>query len=233
MKMLATTFWVLGGGILFASAAQGPSTTPQRAKFRIEIRAATEKSAAAEKKGPTFAVTNLTGKTVTACVFELSYASPGKRSMKTIWDALLDGNPPIEPGATILRPLMVIGGSPLPNKGEVIAGVWDDGETFGQTVLANNILKNRALRASEYDDAAAILQQGLKQNWRTTSISRLLATSQTPARSIPCGPRWQQPSNKVRRRKNSLIPCNSCCRLSDNSPTNFEKRSHTEPCHGW
>ena len=29
----------------------------------------------------------------------------------------------------------------------------------------NNILKTRAMRASEYEDAAAILQQGLDQDW--------------------------------------------------------------------
>jgi hypothetical protein len=77
----------------------------------------------------------------------------------------VQGDPPIEPGRTILRPLTLIIGSSVPNKVEVIAGVWPDGESFGQHVWANNILKNRTLRASEYEDAAAISQQGLDQNW--------------------------------------------------------------------
>jgi hypothetical protein len=158
MKMLATAFCVLVGGILSSSAAEAPSTTPEQPEFKIEIRAT-------GKKGPGFAVTNLTAKTVTACVFELSYSSQGTRRSKIVWDALVQGDPPIEPGRTILRPLILIVGSSVPNKAEVIAGVWADGESFGQPVWANNIFKNRALRASEYEDAAAILQQGLDQNW--------------------------------------------------------------------
>jgi hypothetical protein len=74
MKMLATAFCVLGGGMLFSTAAQRTSTTPERPKFKIEIRATGEKG-----QGPRFAVTNLTAKTVTACVFEQSYPSQGAR----------------------------------------------------------------------------------------------------------------------------------------------------------
>jgi len=61
---------------------------------------------------------------------------------------------------------------------EAIAGVWADGETFGQPVWVNNILKTRALRASEYEQAAATLQQGLDQNW--TSNQYLQAFSDKP-----------------------------------------------------
>ena len=70
MKMLATAFCVLGGAMLFSTTAQGTSTTPERPKFKIEIRATGEK-----RQGPSFAVTNLTAKTVTACVFEQSCRS--------------------------------------------------------------------------------------------------------------------------------------------------------------
>jgi hypothetical protein len=35
MKMLATAFCVLGGGMLFSTTAQGTSTTPERPKFKI------------------------------------------------------------------------------------------------------------------------------------------------------------------------------------------------------
>jgi hypothetical protein len=158
MKMLATAFCVLGGGMLFSTAAQRTSTTPERPKFKIEISATGE-------KGPSYAVTNLTAKTITACVFELSYSPQGTRKSKMVWDALVQGDPPIEPGRTILRPFLPIVGSSLPSKVEVIAGVWADGQSFGQPEWANNIFKTRATRASEYEDAAAILQQGLDQNW--------------------------------------------------------------------
>src|ERR1700689_3576758 len=111
MKMLATAFCVLGSGMLFSTAAQGTSTTAERPQFKIEIRATGEKG-----QGPSFAVTNLTAKTVTACVFEQSYPSQGARKTTTVWDALVQGNIPIGPGQTILRPLSPIIGSALPNK---------------------------------------------------------------------------------------------------------------------
>jgi hypothetical protein len=164
MKMLATAFCVLGGGMLFSTAAQGASTTPERPKFKIEIRATAEKG-----QGPSFAVTNLTAKTVTACVFEQSYPSQGARKTTIVWDPLVQGNipnnTPIEPGQTVLRPLIPVIGNALPNKVEVIAGIWADGESFGPPKWASNIFNNRALRASENEDAAAILQRGLDQNW--------------------------------------------------------------------
>lgn len=160
MKMLATVFCVLGGGMLFSTAAQGASPTPERPKFKIEIRAPGEKG-----QGPSFAVTNLTAKTITACVFEQSYPSQGARKTTTVWDALVQGNTPIEPGQTVLRPLIPIITNALPNKVEVIAGVWADGESFGPPKWASNIFNDRALRASENEDAAAILQRGLDQNW--------------------------------------------------------------------
>jgi len=82
-----------------------------------------------------------------------------------VWDAVLQDELPIEPGASVSHYLSHPVGGPLPDKVEVIAGVWDDGETFGQLVWVNVILKNRSMRASEYEQAAAMLQQGLDQNW--------------------------------------------------------------------
>jgi len=82
-----------------------------------------------------------------------------------VWDALVQGTIPIEPGQTVLRPLSPSIGNTLPNKVEVIAGIWADGESFGPPKWASNIFNNRALRASENEDAAAILQRGADQNW--------------------------------------------------------------------
>ena len=158
MSMLATAFCALGVGILFSFGVQGQATNTERARFHVAIQATGE-------KGPSFTVTNRTGKAVTACVFEVSYPSPGRRNSKIAWDELIQGGPVIEPGATILRPFFVFAGSPIPDKVEIIAGVWADGGTFGAMELANNILKNRATRASEYERTTALLQQGLDQNW--------------------------------------------------------------------
>lgn len=160
MKMLATALCVLGAGMFLSTAAQPLSAAPETPKFKIEIRATGEK-----RQGPGFTVTNLTAKTVTACVFELSYSSQTARKSKIFWDTLVQGVPSIEPGQTIVRPLTIIAGRPLPSKVEVIAGLWADGESFGQSELVNDFLKTRAVRASENEDAAAILQQGLSQNW--------------------------------------------------------------------
>jgi len=166
MQMLATAFFcVLGAGMLFSTAAQETSTAPARPKFKIEIRAAVEKGPGEKGQGPSFAVTNLTAKTVTACVFEQSYPSQGARKTTTVWDTLVQGNIPIEPGQTVLRPLSPSIRNDLPDKVEVIAGIWADGESFGPPKWASDIFKNRGLRASENEDAAAILQQGLDQNW--------------------------------------------------------------------
>src|SRR5258708_13819058 len=143
--------------MLLSPAIYGQPATG-RPRFQIEIHATGE-------RGPSYTVTNLSGKRVSACVLEISSLSQRARKSKTVWDALLQGQPPIEPGASISQYLPHVVGTPLPDNVEVIAGVWADGETFGQPVWVNNILKNRAMRASEYEDAAAILQQGLDQNW--------------------------------------------------------------------
>ena len=156
MKILAAAFCALNVGMLLSSPVYGQPATEQP-RFQIEIHATGE-------RGPTYTVTNLSGKRVSACVFEISSSSQRARKSKTVWDALMQGQPPIEPGASISQYLSHIVGDPLPDKVEVVAVVWVDGETFGQPVWVNSILKNRAMRASEYEDAAAILQRGLDRN---------------------------------------------------------------------
>jgi hypothetical protein len=160
MKIFVAALCVLCGGMLVSAAAQGTSTTPARPEFKIEIRATAEKG-----QGPSFAVTNLTPRTVTACVFEQSYPSQAARKTTIVWDTLVQGDAPIEPGQTILRPLSPMMGNALPDKVEVIAGIWADGESFGPPKWASGIFNNRALIASENEAAAAILQRGVAQNW--------------------------------------------------------------------
>jgi hypothetical protein len=158
MKILAAALCVLNAGMLVSSGVHGQLPTVEQPRFQIEIQAAAE-------GGPRYTVTNLTGKTVTACVLELSSSSQSKGKSKTVWDALLQDELPIEPGASISRYLSHAVGGPLPDKVEVVAGVWADGETFGQFVWVENILETRAMRASEYDQAATMLRQGLDHNW--------------------------------------------------------------------
>jgi len=82
-----------------------------------------------------------------------------------VWDALLQNKSPIEPGTSSSQDLIHAVGGPLPDKVEVVAGVWADGETFGEPGWVKIMLENRAMRESEYDQAVALLKRGLEQNW--------------------------------------------------------------------
>ena len=68
----------------------------------------------------------------------------------------------------------VVGG-PYPDKVEVIAGVWADGETFGQPEWVKIILKGREMQASAYEQAANFLQRGLDQNWTREQFLQALS----------------------------------------------------------
>ncbi|MGA3373886.1 MAG: hypothetical protein ABSC48_19250 [Terracidiphilus sp.] len=131
---------------------------------------------------------------------EVSSSSQPARKVKKAWDSILEGHRPIEPGAGLSRPVYELAFSPPPDRINVIAGVWADGETFGAPASVNIILNNRAARAAEYEDAAGILQRGLSQNWTRdqyeqafrdkpdtgavytvrTALSGTLKTAQTP-----------------------------------------------------
>lgn len=157
LKTLAAAFCALNIAMLSSPAPYRQPAT-ERPKFHVDIHPTGE-------KGPTYTVTNLSGKPVWAVVLEISSSSQPTRKAKKVWDSLLESHPPIEPGASISLYLPNFGRSPLPDKIEVIAAVWTDGETFGTRASVNSILSTRALRAAEYEDAADILQQGLNENW--------------------------------------------------------------------
>jgi hypothetical protein len=171
MKMLAAALSVLNAGIQVSSPVHGQSQTVEQPRFQIDIQAA-------GGAGPRYTVTNLTGKTVTACDLRLSSTSERKEQSRTVWDALLQDELPIEPGARISQYLSHVVGDPLADKIEVVAGVWADGETFGQPDWVKVILKNREMRASAYEQATSMLQRGLDQNW--TRDQYLQALSDKP-----------------------------------------------------
>lgn len=156
MKIFAAALFVLNITMFFPSALY-PQRAAERPKFRVEIHPG--------ERGPAYTITNLSGKPVWAMVLEISSSSQPARKAKKTWDAILDGHRPIEPGAGLSRPIYDLAFSPLPDQIRVIAAVWTDGETFGAPASVNLILNNRAERAAEYEDAAAILQRGLNQNW--------------------------------------------------------------------
>ena len=73
-----------------------PQQPTERPKFRV-------RSSTGEKR-PTYTVTNLSGKPVSALVLEISLFSQPARKSKRVWDTLLESHPPIEQGASISRP---------------------------------------------------------------------------------------------------------------------------------
>jgi hypothetical protein len=88
------------------------------------------------------------------------------------WDSLLParglhGEPvtPLKPGESVTMNLMHVVGKPFPDKLKVVAGIWSDGQTFGDDVWVNAILKNRATYVSAYEQAIALLKEGIENNW--------------------------------------------------------------------
>jgi hypothetical protein len=158
MKILAPIMCVLNvGASLFSLPVHTQSAAITSPNFEIKIQTEGERARR-------YTVTNLTGKTVTACVVRLSSSldSDGQRS---VWDALVQNVPPIEPNANISQFLAHRVGGPLPDRVEVVAAVWVDGETFGDPEWVNLILKGRESLAAAYDQAIALLREAVDQKW--------------------------------------------------------------------
>lgn len=157
MRILAIGLFALNVTTLFCLAVNGQSAVAEQPKFQIEIHVS-------DPRTPSYTVTNLTGRTVTACVVRLS-SSIEKGASHTMWDALLQDVRPIEPNASFSQYAGHRVGGPLPDRVEIVAGVWSDGESFGDSEWVKMILKNRETLAGAYEQASALLQQGLEQNW--------------------------------------------------------------------
>jgi hypothetical protein len=149
--------WAFMAVTLVASSLPPPSQIAEEPRFEIEIRAG--------ERGPYYTATNQTSKVVTACVVKFSTSSGGKDQGTTVWDSLLVDEPPLEPSAHMSGNLPHVVGDPYPDKVEVIAGVWADGETFGQPEWVKIILTDRERQAFAYEQAANFLQRGLDLNW--------------------------------------------------------------------
>lgn len=158
MRILAAGIGVLGVGVLGSLAGYGERQTAERPRFQIEIQAASE-------SGPRFTLTNHSGKTLTACFIEISSSLERRQRSGIGWDALVQDVEPLAPGEGTSMPLSHVVGDPLPDKVEISAGIWADGETFGRTELVDRLLKTRNLRESEYDEAISFLRGGMEQGW--------------------------------------------------------------------
>ena len=155
---------------LVSSLGHAHPQVAEEPRFDIQIQSAENRS--------TYTATNLASKTVTACVVRFSFSQTNKELGTTIWDSVLTDEPPIEPSGHMSGNLSHVVGNPYPDKVEVIAGIWADGETFGQSDWVKHILTAREMLASAYERAASLLQRGLDENW--TRDQYLQALNETP-----------------------------------------------------
>jgi len=152
--------------LLFSPALHGRSQTRAEPGFQIAIQADADGR-------PTFTLTNLSDGTLTACHIRFSLSPQSKPQTEMDWDSLAQyqgggprrGPQPLEPGASMTIPLPHVVGGPLPDEVEVVAGIWADGETFGEDERVKRLLSNRASLTSAYEQAISLLQQGLDENW--------------------------------------------------------------------
>jgi hypothetical protein len=70
---------------------------------------------------------------------------------------------------------------PLPDKVEVFAGIWADGETFGEADWVKELVDRRTSLASTYEQGISLLQQGLEHSW--TRDQYLAAVNNLPVTS--------------------------------------------------
>jgi hypothetical protein len=135
-------------------------------KFQIEIQTSGAGS-------PKFSITNLLLKTLVACTISYSVSTEARPQGKMNWNPLVraghdpqgDAQGPLEPSRTLTLNLPHVAGGPLPNKVEIIAGIWADGETFGQAFWIKSLIDTNASMVSVYEKAIALLQEGIEHNW--------------------------------------------------------------------
>ena len=153
---IPAALWTLTAVAFVSLTMHISSQIAEEPRFDIEIRAG---------ERPIYLVTNQSSKTLTACAVNFSFLSTRKKQGEMVWDSLLVDEPPIEPNGHMSGYLPHAVGNPYPDKVEIIAGVWADGETFGQPEWMKIILTSREMQASAYERAANFLQRGLDQNW--------------------------------------------------------------------
>lgn len=157
MKTLAAALCLVTAGLFASFAAGGQSQIVEQSKLSIGIQSG--------DRGPRFTLTNHSAKALTACFLQISSSSEKEKSSGMDWDAPLLGQQPLEPGASVSLNLPRRPDGPTPDKVEVGAAVWADGETEGREDLVKLIVANRVMKESEYDQAVSLLQQGLELNW--------------------------------------------------------------------
>lgn len=156
-------------GLAFLISRAHPSPTPAQVQDQLKFRIET----APAERAPTFTVTNLNSKTLTAAHFRFSSSAEHGPVAEMVWDPLWQGwdssrhEPPgpLEPGTKMTMYLSHIVGAPLSDRVEVVAGIWADGETFGDPSQLKLILNRRAALPASYEETIVFVQRGLNENW--------------------------------------------------------------------
>lgn len=163
--------------LLLICALPAHPQAPSEPRFRIDIQDAT------------FTLTNLSEKVLTACTIQLSVSSEVGRSSHIGWDSLIGtrgphGEPlgPLEPKASLTMNLPHVVGGPFPDDVKVVAGIWEDGETFGEAVWVKALVDMRASLVSAYEQAIALLKEGIEGDW---TRQQYLAAMEGKPQSMP------------------------------------------------
>jgi len=175
-------FRILCFGLLGSLPAFAQTQTADQPTFRTEIHATSD-------RGPSFTLTNLSAKTLSAAQIRFSSSSKAVPSTEMGWDPILQGTSdprsqlpgPLEPGAGMTMFLPHVVGRPPPDAVDVIAGIWADGETFGQPGRVKLLLQNRTSAVASYEQAIAFLRRGLEQNWTRDQYLKELSSQNSRA----------------------------------------------------
>jgi hypothetical protein len=155
----------IGIALFLVCALRSPSQAQFESKFGIDIPKD-------ERERPTFTLTNLSEKILTACTIQFSVSTEAVRPSEMNWDSLISsrgphGEPqgPLKPGESATMNLPHIVGRPLPDKLKIVAGIWADGETFGEEVWVKTLVDHRASLVSACEQAIVFLKEGIENNW--------------------------------------------------------------------
>jgi hypothetical protein len=182
LRIIALILVVLAFLIYRARAAAPPAQLQAQSNFRIETTL--------DEKVPTFTVTNLSSKTLTAAHFRFSSSARHAPMSEMSWDPLWqgsDGSQPLSPGPLLPGTSMTMYlphgvDAPPTDQVEILAGIWADGETFGDLSKLKVVVNHRVPLASSYEQTIAIVQRGLDENWnRTQYLQALRVAPNSPA----------------------------------------------------
>jgi hypothetical protein len=170
--LIARTSLLIAIALLAASTqAQTQAQTLDQPNFAIQVHPGSYESLQ-------FTVTNLSPKILAAAAFQFKIPGDSQPQGQMVWDSLLhevvapvpDPQLPLAPNASMSLNLPHVMERPIPDQIEILAGIWSDGETFGDKLWIDRILGMRASTLSSYQLGISILQEALDKDWTEDQI---------------------------------------------------------------